>query len=143
MKPPVTSRCGIRETAAETSQCLLSPPYAGRGRPPGIPRREVADAMFYVLRTGCQWRDLPEGFPHWNTVYGYFAKWRDDGTWQRANDALRRRVRVSLGREPEPSAAIVDSQSAKTTEKGASAASTPASSSRAASGTCWWTPRGC
>ena len=106
---------------------LLAPRYVGKGRPPRIPRREVANAIFYVLRTGCQWRDLPEGFPHWNTVYGYFARWRDDGTWERANDALRRRVRVGLGREAEPSAAIVDSQSAKTTEKGGSAASTLAS----------------
>jgi putative transposase len=106
---------------------LLAPRRGGKGRPPTIERREVADAIFYVLRTGCQWRDLPEGFPHWNTVYGYFAKWRDDGTWERVNDALRRRVRVALGRDPDPSAAIADSQSAKTTEKGASAASTPAS----------------
>src|SRR3954452_18194247 len=90
----------------------------GRGRPAGIPRREVVDAIFYALRTGCQWRYLPEGFPHWNTVYGYFARWRDDGTWVRLNDALRREVRVGLGRHPEPSAAIVDSQSAKTTGKG-------------------------
>ena len=105
---------------------LLSPPYGGKGRRPGIPRREIAGAIFYVLRTGCQWRDLPEGLPHWNTVYGYFAKWRDDGTWERANDALRRRLRTALGREAEPSAAIVDSQSARTTEKGASAATTPA-----------------
>src|SRR5438094_8385302 len=106
---------------------FLAQPYTGKGRPPRIPRREVANAIFYVLRTGCQWRDLPEGFPHWNTVFGYFAKWRDNGTWERANDALRRRLRVGLGREAEPSAAIVDSQSAKTTEKGASAASTAAS----------------
>ena len=49
--------------------------------------------MFYVLRTGCQWRDLPGGFPHWNMVYGYFAKWRDDGTWQRLVDALRQVAR--------------------------------------------------
>ena len=130
---------------SDAEWALLAPllPPAPTGRPRTRDLREIVDGIFYVLRTGCQWRDLPEGFPHWNTVYGYFAKWRDDGTWQRANDALRRRVRVSLGREPEPSAAIVDSQSAKTTEKGASAASTPASSSRAASGTCWWTPRGC
>ena len=106
---------------------LVCPARAGRGRPPGIARREVVDAILYVLRTGCQWRYLPEGFPHWNTVYWYFAKWRDDGTWVRVNDALRRRVRVALGREAEPSAAIVDSQSAKTTEKGASGATTRAS----------------
>src|SRR5712691_4446307 len=96
---------------------LLAPPYTGKGRPPGIDRREIVNAIFYVLRTGCQWRYLPEGFPHWNTVYWYFAKWRDDGTWVRVNDTLRRRVRTEVGREAEPSAAIVDSQSAKTTEK--------------------------
>ena len=106
---------------------LLAPPWAGKGRPPGIPRREIANAIFYVLRTGCQWRDLPEGFPHWNTVYGYFAKWRDDGTWVRLNDALRRAVRVGLGRHHEPSSGMVDSQSVKTTEKGAIGVSMPAS----------------
>ena len=111
----------------ELLEPLLAPPRAGKGRPPRIPRREVANAILYQLRTGGQWRYLPEGFPHWNTVYGYFAKGRDDGTWERANDALRRRLRVRLGREPEPSAGIVDSQSAKTTEKGATAASTPGS----------------
>ena len=103
---------------------LLAPPRAGKGRPPRTPRREVADAIFYQLRTGGQWRYLPEGFPHRNTVYGYFAKWRDDGTWERVNDALRRRARAQRGREPEPSAAIVDRRSAKTTENGAGAAST-------------------
>src|SRR3954454_18036456 len=58
---------------------FLAPRRGGKGRPASIERREVANAIFYVLRTGCQWRDLPEGFPHWNTVYGYFAKWRGDG----------------------------------------------------------------
>jgi putative transposase len=106
---------------------LLCRAPAGVGRPRRIDRRDIADAILYVLGTGCQWRALPGGFPHWVTVYWYFAKWRDDGTWERANDALRRRVRVALGRQPEPSAAIADSQSAKTTEGGASAASTPAS----------------
>jgi putative transposase len=105
---------------------LLDPPHVGKGRPPRIPRREIANAIFYQLRTGGQWRYLPEGFPHWNTVYGSFAQWRDTGTWERVNDLLRRRLRVARGREPEPSAAIVDSQSAKTTEKGANAASMPA-----------------
>ena len=107
-------------------QPLLYPEPAHPGRPPRVERREVANAILYVLRTGCQWRYLPEGFPHWNTVYWYFKRWRDDGTWERVNDALRRRLRAQLGREPEPSAGSVDSQSARTTEKGASAATTPA-----------------
>jgi putative transposase len=111
--------------------------YPGRatGRPPRVDRRDVVEAIFYVLRTGCQWRYLPEGFPKWETVYWYFRRWRDDGTWERVNDALRRRVRVQAGREPEPSAGIVDSQSAKTTERGAIGASTAGSWSRGASGT--------
>jgi putative transposase len=122
---------------------LLYPTLAHPGRPPRVPRRDVVDAIVYVLRTGCQWRYLPEGFPHWNTVYWYFKRWRDDGTWERVNDVLRRRLRVHLGREPEASAAILDSQSARTTEKGGSAASTPARRSRGASGTSWSTPRDC
>jgi putative transposase len=97
------------------------------GSPRSVERREIVNAILYLLRTGCQWRYLPEGFPNWQTVYWYFSRWRDDGTWARINDLLRRRVRAALGREAEPSAAIIDSQSTKTTEKGASAASTPAS----------------
>src|SRR4051794_40257415 len=116
---------------------LLYPERATTGRPPTVSRRDVVDAIYYVLRTGCQWRYLPEGFPKWETVYWYFQRWRDDGTWERVNDALRRRVRVAAGRDPEPSAGIVDSQSAKTTEKGAIAATTRGSRSRAASGTSW------
>ena len=101
-------------------------PPGRRGAPAVIPRRQMVDAILFIGRTGCQWRYLPEGFPHWNTVYWYFKRWRDDGTWERVNDALRRRLRAQLGREPEPSAGSVDSQSARTTEKGASAATTPA-----------------
>ena len=106
---------------------LLCPPRARQGRPRRVERREIVNAILYVLRTGCQWRYLPEGLPNWRTAYWYFSRWRDDGTWARINDALRRRVRVALGRQPEPSAAVVDSQSARTTERGASAATTPAS----------------
>ncbi len=105
---------------------LERPRRDGRGKPRTVDRREVVNAILYVLRTGCQWRYLPEGFPHWNTVYWYFARWTDDGTWERVNDHLRRQWRVQIGRDAEPSAAIIDSQSAKTTEKGATGATTRA-----------------
>lgn len=106
---------------------LERPKRDGRGKPRTVDRREVVNAIGYVLRTGCQWRYLPEGFPKWQTVYWYFARWTDDGTWVRVADHLRRELRVQRGRDAEPSAAIIDSQSAKTTEKGAIAGTTRAS----------------
>ena len=80
--------------------------------------RQILDAVFYVLKTGCQWRMLPREFPPWKTVFHYFRRWRLDGTWERMNRALRRRLREALGRDPEPSAGIVDAQSVKTTGVG-------------------------
>jgi len=77
--------------------------------------REILDAVFYVVRGGCTWRLLPHDFPPWKTVYHYFRRWCIDSTWERLHEALRRRSRVSLGRDPQPSAGIVDSQSVKTT----------------------------
>src|SRR5437879_10092880 len=68
--------------------------------------RAVIDAIFYVDRTGCQWRALPHDFPPWSTVWSYFRIWRNDGTWERIHTALREQVRVKQGREPTPSAAI-------------------------------------
>ena len=89
-----------------------------RGRPRLHSPREILDAVFYVLKSGCQWRMLPREFPPWKTVFHYFRKWRMDGTWEEMNRALRRRLREKLGREPEPSAGIVDAQSVKTTGVG-------------------------
>jgi putative transposase len=88
------------------------------GRPRVHPLREILDAVFYVGRGGCAWRLLPHDFPPWKIVYHYFRAWRIDGTWERLHEALRRRARVRLGRDPQPSAGIVDSQSVKTTGVG-------------------------
>ena len=96
---------------------LLPPPKPG-GRPLKYHRREVVNAIRYVLRTGCPWRMLPHDLPPWETAYHYFRDWRRDGTWERVHTVLRERVRVAAGREWSPSAAIIDSQSVKTTEKG-------------------------
>jgi putative transposase len=99
----------------------------GRGRPRSVDLREVVNAILYVLHEGCRWRALPHDFPAWETVYWYFAQWTDDGTLVRIQDDLRRRVRTEAGRDPEPSALIIDSQSVKATEKGGRSATTPAS----------------
>ena len=112
----------------------VPPPKPG-GRPPKHPRRELVDAMLYILRSGGAWRLLPHEFPPWQTVYHYFRQWRDDGSWERINTALRERVRIRAGRDPQPSGAILDSQSVKTTEKGGSGAMTAGRRSTAASAT--------
>jgi putative transposase len=88
------------------------------GRPRLHHLREILDAIFYVVRSGCAWRLLPHDFPPWKTVYHYFRSWRLDRTWERMHTALRKRVRVRLEKDPQPSAAIVDSQSVKTTRLG-------------------------
>ncbi len=89
-----------------------------RGRPRVHSIREILNAVFYALKSGCQWRMLPKDFPPWKTVFHYFRAWRLDGTWQGLNRAMRRRLREQIGREPEPSAGIVDAQSVKTSGGG-------------------------
>jgi transposase/protein-S-isoprenylcysteine O-methyltransferase Ste14 len=88
------------------------------GRPRVYSLREILNAIFYVVKSGCSWRLLPHDFPPWRSVYHYFRQFRLDGTWERMHAALRERVRVRLERNPQPSAGIVDSQSVKTTGVG-------------------------
>jgi putative transposase len=94
------------------------PEPKGRGRPKIHGSRTILNAVFYVLKSGCPWRLLPRDFPPWKTVYDWFRKWRIDGTWERLNAALRELLRIVSGRNAQPSAGIVDSQSAKTTGVG-------------------------
>src|SRR5215208_4637088 len=88
------------------------------GRPKLHSTREILNAIFYIVRSGCAWRLLPRDFPPWKTVFHYFRRFRLDGTWERMHSALRKRVRVRINRDPQPSAGIVDSQSVKTTGVG-------------------------
>jgi putative transposase len=101
-------------------ECLKPhvPPPNNLGRPRVHTTREILDAVFYVLKSGCLWRLLPRDFPPWESVYCWFRRWRIDGTWERLNAVLRERLRICLGRHPHPSAGIADSQSTKTTGVG-------------------------
>ena len=88
------------------------------GRPAKYGRREVVNAILYLTRNGCVWRALPHDLPPYRTVFHYFRAWQRDGTWDRVHNALREKVRRQAGKKPRPSAAILDSQSVKTTEMG-------------------------
>jgi putative transposase len=88
------------------------------GRPREFSYRQIVNGIFYVLRSGCTWDMMPHDLPPWHTCHHYFSRWRRDGTWQRIHDTLRERLRVQSGREASPSAAIIDSQSVKSAEKG-------------------------
>ena len=113
-------KCYSTDLSDDEWECLefLAPPPNKRGRPRTHGTREVLNAIFYVLKSGCPWRLLPKNFPPWETVYWWFGRWRVDGTFERLNAALRERLRTRLGRNPLPSAGIADSQSAKSTGVG-------------------------
>lgn len=115
-------------------QAVLPKPKGGKsGRRRLYPLREIWNAIFYQARTGCQWRYLPHDFPPHGRVWEHFCRWRDAGVIEAVHDALRIQVRKKEGREPTPSAAIIDSQSLKTPQKGGPTATTPARKSKGAS----------
>jgi transposase len=126
-------RCSVGE-----AEPLLLEPRGARhagGRPREHELRRVVDALLYVVKTGCQWRQLPSNFPPWKTVHEQFRIWRDNGVWERIGTALREQGRKAKGRNATPTVAILDSQSAKTALKGGSAATTQARKSKGANGT--------
>ena len=107
------------------------------GRPRSVDVRPVVNAIFYLLRTGCQWRLLPRDFPPWPTVYYYFGRWEHEAVWLTLLRTLYPLVRLKAGRREAPSVAIMDGQSVKTTEKGAFGVSTLTNESKGENGTSW------
>lgn len=119
------------------------PPERWGGRTRSVDIREVLNGIFYLLRSGCAWRAIAHDLPNWGTCRHYYDRFRSDGTWLLIHERLRGRVREHAGRNPDPSAAVVDAQSVKTTEKGGSKVMTRANVSKGASDTWRSTRLGC
>ena len=117
-----SERRGGYPTDLTDAQWALIEPYLrrrpGPGRPPRLERRAVVNALFYFVRSGCQWRLLPREYPKWESVRYYFDKWSREGTWEAINAALVQQVREQMGRQAQPTAFVIDSQSVKSTEAG-------------------------
>ena len=119
--PPSTERKPYPSDLNDAEWDLIRPLVdvpAPTGAPRQLDLRVIVNAILYLTRSGCSWPMLPHEFGNWSSVYYYFRKWRRDGTWERVNTALSEQVRVALGKEPTPSALILDSQSVKTAEAG-------------------------
>ena len=110
----------------------MIPPALPGGRRREVDMREILNGILYLNRTGCSWRQLPHDLPPWGTTHYYYRRFRLDGTWLKIHDKLREKVRVAADKKPTPTAAVIDSQSVKTTEKGGYMDMTPARKSMAA-----------
>ena len=139
---------GAGQALSDEQYALLEPmipPARPGGRPRTTDMRRLLDGLFYLVRTGCQWRHLPPppAFPPWRTVYGYMRAFEGAGVWEGRRHRLVVMLREREGREPSPTAAIVDTRSVRTTGKGGLAATTRPRRSRAGSATSRSTPRAC